>query len=382
STEAVTGKQLYKTNSDLTETTGKIEGLTTSVTNVQGDVSKIAQNASNYLGGGADLLKETAPTYKIQKQDYKNVGEAFAGVDDSLSELYQELSGIGGKGIVQQKGSRNGLITIGENLSGTRVTLRNKDGEGRTLSGLRDGVLSELSTEAITGGQLYALNQQLANYFGGGAEYGANGWTNPKFEVVQFNFGGKAGEKTYETYNNVADAFGGVNKSMEDLNNRIDGVEKQTEQNGLNWNEGKGAYDASRKDEKGQLANSKITGVKDGEISKGSSDVVTGNQLWETNEKVDGIEKDVKDLKDTVQGFENSVGQMAEGTVQYDKNENGKKTNKITLAGGDANAPVVIDNIGDGKVEKGSKEAINGGQLYEKMETVLDDAKKYTDEKV
>ncbi|WP_432788454.1 YadA-like family protein [Bartonella sp. C271] len=398
SKEAVTGKQLYKVDSELTKTTQKVSdvsktvdglstsvsGLSTSMTQVQVDVSAIAKNTSKYLGGGADVLDGTAPTYKVQGKDYQNVGSAFAGVDSSISDIYSKIANVAGDSLIEQEASADGdgRITIGAKVGGTEINLANKDGEERTLSGIKDGILSDNSTEAVTGRQLYATNQQLASYFGGGAEYGANGWVAPKFEVIQFNFSDEAGERKYNTYNNVADAFGGVNKSMESLNNRIDSVENQKAQSGLSWNEEKGAYDASRKDDKGNDSNSRITGVEDGDISKGSSDVVTGNQLWETNNKVDGLKNDVDDLKNKVDDFENSVGQMAEGAVQYDKDEDGKKTNKITLAGGDASAPVVIDNIGDGKVEKGSKEAINGGQLYEKMEIVLDDAKKYTDEKM
>ncbi|WP_432783064.1 Vomp family autotransporter [Bartonella sp. C271] len=373
STEAVTGKQLYEVDTKLT---ASVDELSTSMTNVQSNLSVIAKNASDYLGGGANVLDGTAPTYKVQGIDYQNVGTAFAGIDTTLTQLLNETS-------ENTENLQNSLLW--DEKEGAFVALHGEKGQEKVKSKLKfldDGDIAEGSTEAITGSQLYATNSTLASYFGGGAEYGANGWVAPTFEVIQFNFGGKAGEQKYDTYNNVADAFGGVNKSMESLNNRIDSVENQAEQNGLNWNEGKGAYDASRKDEEGNLDSSKITGVKDGDISKGSSDVVTGNQLWETNNKVDGLKNDVDDLKNKVDGFEDAVGQMAEGAVQYDKDEDGKKTNKITLAGGDASAPVVIDNIGDGKVEKGSKEAINGGQLYEKMEIVLDDAKKYTDEKM
>ncbi|MCL6230363.1 hypothetical protein, partial [Bartonella bilalgolemii] len=70
STQAITGKQLFE---------------------VKSDVSTIAGNTSKYLGGKADILKGTAPTYTIQKTDYSNVGAAFAGVDGSLTEIYKEL---------------------------------------------------------------------------------------------------------------------------------------------------------------------------------------------------------------------------------------------------------------------------------------------------
>ncbi|OPB31193.1 YadA-like family protein [Bartonella sp. AR 15-3] len=369
SNEAVTGKQLYEVDSKFT---ASVDELSTSMTAVQGDVSKIAENASQYLGGGADVFHGTAPTYQVQGEFYNTVGSTFAGIDRTLTQLLNDTS-------ENSENLQNSLLWDEE--EGAFVALHGEKGKEKVKSKLKfliDGDIAEGSTEAVTGSQLYETNTKLAEYFGGGAKYGANGWTAPKFEVVQLNSGSKSGQKNYNKYDTVAGAFGGVNDNMEDLNDRLNKVKEQTEQieqNGLQWNQSKGAYDASRKDKEGNSDSSRITGVKDGEISKGSSDVVTGNQLWETNNKV-------KALEDKVDDFENSVGQMAEGAVQYDKDSEGKKTNKITLAGGDADKPVVIDNIGDGKVEKGSKEAVNGGQLYEKMTIVLNDAKKYTDEQM
>ncbi|AQX24973.1 YadA-like family protein [Bartonella sp. Coyote22sub2] len=504
STEAVTGKQLYEVDSNLKETKETVSNLSTSMDKVQGDVSTIANNTSKYLGGGADILGGIAPSYKVQGNDYSNVGEAFAGVDSSFSDIYKELSGSGSKSLVQKEKSEDGSgritigaktggteisllnnqsvarvlsglgdgaisegsnqavtgnqlyltnkkvseylgggagyedgkwvdptftinvlqedgstekkeyknvadalenisssfttaletnliqqeksedesgrITIGANTGGTEVNLTNKDGEGRTLSGLKDGTLSASSTEAITGAQLYKTNtrfdeanMQLAKYLGGGAEYKDGVWTGPTFNIVQFNFGGKGGGPEDKEYKSVASAFDGVNEGLKNLNNRLDDVKNQVEQtkdDTIKWDENKGAYNAKHN---GKEAT--ITGVKDGDVSEGSTEAVTGNQLWNTNQKVDKLENEFND-------FKNETGQKAEGAVQYDKDKDGKKTNKVTLVGGDASAPVVIDNVGDGKVEKDSKEAINGGQLYEKMAIVLDDSKKYTDEKV
>ncbi|OPB31197.1 YadA-like C-terminal region [Bartonella sp. AR 15-3] len=376
SNEAVTGKQLYEVDSKFT---ASVDELSTSMTAVQGDVSKIAENASQYLGGGADVFHGTAPTYQVQGEFYNTVGSTFAGIDRTLTQLLNDTS-------ENSENLQNSLLWDEE--EGAFVALHGEKGKEKVKSKLKfliDGDIAEGSTEAVTGSQLYETNTKLAEYFGGGAKYGANGWTAPKFEVVQLNSGSKSGQKNYNKYDTVAGAFGGVNDNMEDLNDRLNKVKEQTEQieqNGLQWNQSKGAYDASRKDKEGNSDSSRITGVKDGEISKGSSDVVTGNQLWETNNKVDDLKNDVNNLKDKVDDFENSVGQMAEGAVQYDKDSEGKKTNKITLAGGDASAPVIIDNVGDGKVEKDSKEAINGGQLYEKMGIVLDEAKKHTDEQM
>ncbi|WP_375617218.1 hypothetical protein, partial [Bartonella sp. AP58NXGY] len=82
----------------------------------------------------------------------------------------------------------------------------------------------------------------------------------------------------------------------------------------------------------------------------------------------------------------NKVNDIAEDAVRYDRDENGKKINKITLKGGDPSEPVLIDNVADGKIEKGSKEAVNGGQLHdytqEQMKLILDESKHYTDQRV
>ncbi|AQX20940.1 Head domain of trimeric autotransporter adhesin [Bartonella sp. CDC_skunk] len=378
STEAVTGKQLYEVDTKLTEKVSDVSknvaDLSTSMDKVQGDVTTIAKNASSYLGGGSDILGGIAPSYKVQGSDYSNVGEAFAGVDTTLTEIRQEMTES------TENVAQNSLLWSDSEQA--FVARHGKKGQEKNskLKFLLDGDIAEDSTEAITGAQLYKTNKrfdeanmQLAEYLGGGAGYKDGVWTAPTFNIVQFNFGGKANGPEYKEYNSVAGAFDGVNQSLKDLNNRLGDVENQTEQaknDTIKWDENKGAYNAKHN---GKEAT--ITGVKDGDVSEGSTEAVTGNQLWNTNQKVDKLENEFND-------FKNETGQKAEGAVQYDKDKDGKKTNKITLAGGDASAPVVIDNVGDGKVEKGSKEAINGGQLYEKMALVLDDSKKYTDEKV
>ncbi|WP_375701347.1 YadA-like family protein, partial [Bartonella sp. AA81SXKL] len=63
-----------------------------------------------------------------------------------------------------------------------------------------------------------------------------------------------------------------------------------------------------------------------------------------------------------------------------------KKISSITLKGVDDSEPVLITNVKDGKIEHGSKDAVNGGQLYdhteEQMKITLESAKKYTDDQV
>ncbi|WP_180299427.1 Vomp family autotransporter, partial [Bartonella tribocorum] len=223
---------------------------------------------------------------------------------------------------------------------------------------------------------LYQLNQTLASYLGGGASYQGGQWTAPEFQVTQFKSDGSSGES--KSYDTVAGAFEGVNGSLSGINDRLNDVAQNVTSNSLSWNEEIGGYDGRHNG-----SDSKITHVADGDISEGSKEVVNGGQLWETNQKVSAVENRVESIDQHVKDVESAV---TNGAVNYDKDADGKKTNKITLVGGNESDPVLIDNLAEGRIESGSKEAVTGGQLHDytdqQMKLVLDDAKKYTDDQV
>ncbi len=350
STEAVNGSQLYS----------------------------LHQTLASYLGGGAGYEEGawTAPSFKIvsfkedgssEETSYDNVAAAFAGMNTSFTKLRHDLS---------DNIEQNALLW--SDADGSFVALHGKGSEKQNskLSHLVDGDISSGSTEAITGNQLYQLNQTLAQYFGGGASYQGGQWTAPKFEITQFKSDGSSSES--KSYDNVADAFEGVNDSLSGINDRLNTVAENVSSNSLSWNDELGGYDGRHNG-----GDSKITHVADGEISEGSKEVVNGGQLWETNQKVSAVENRVENLDQHVKDVESAV---TNGAVNYDKDAEGKKTNKITLVGGNESDPVLIDNVADGRIESGSKEAVTGGQLHDyteqQMKLVLDDAKKYTDDQV
>ncbi|WP_425349200.1 Vomp family autotransporter [Bartonella henselae] len=445
STEAVNGSQLFTTNQ--------------TVSNLINTLNDVHENISNYFGGGANVLDGLAPTYVISGETYRDVGSAFTGVNISIKNLDDKIIEMKENNLVQQEGI-SGVITIGAKTAGTKISVAGVGGLGRTISGVKaaengdeavnkdqldksikgiskdallwsedeqafvalhekdgkktksklksllDGNISKGSTDAITGNQLYVMSNKLAAYFGGGAKYENGKWTAPSFEIVQVDANGRIVKNSYNT---VAEAFDGINSGMSNINNRIDDVINKVDSDALKWNKDKNAYDAGRN---GQP--SKIINVVDGKIAEGSKDAVNGGQLWKTNErvtkvenrvtdvenhvkiidkKVDNISNTIADIGDTVINIENKVdtidnkvNNIAEDAVRYDRDEKGQKTNKITLKGGDPSEPVMIDNVADGKIEKGSKEAVNGGQLHdytkEQMKIVLDESKHYTDQRV
>ncbi|ALE04152.1 Vomp family autotransporter [Bartonella ancashensis] len=360
STEAVNGAQLWKTEGNL----------------------------SQYLGGNGDISNGIAPTYEIQGQTYRDVGSAFVGIDQFFTNIKTHITDDIQQRVLLWSDSEDAFVAL------------HAEGEGKKqkkskLKFLLDGDVSEASTEAITGHQLYMMNNQLASYFGGGAGYDNGQWLAPSFNVIQFS--GNGSRSTNKIYNNVSDAFDGISKAVADVNDRLSGVEQETGQSALNWNKETESYDASYKDKP-----SVITNVADGKITEGSKDAVNGGQLWEAKDDIKKVQNQVNNLEDKVNDFNdklsdigNSVDDMKDiikdvvakdGSVNYDKDGNGKKTNTITLKGGNESEPVVIDNVADGKIENGSKQAINGGQLHdyaqEQVEIIFDKAKKYTDKKV
>ncbi|WP_375660146.1 Vomp family autotransporter, partial [Bartonella sp. CL74QHWL] len=377
-------------------------------------INKISGDIANYFGGDASFENGAfkGPKYslsvivedgQVAKANYHDVGSALTGLDANVKSVNTHLTNVVND--VNEK-----ITNITQEVKGDAL-LWNSDeqafvaqhGEGRTNSKIKflaNGDISANSTDAINGSQLYLMSNQLAAYFGGGAGYNNGEWTAPTFKIAQFKADGSSGEK--KNYHNVASAFDGVSESMSKINDRIQNVENNVSSNGLNWNEQKKAYDASHD---GQP--SKIINVADGKIVEGSKDAVNGGQLWETNERITGVEKDIKhienrvdnisttvtnigetvfNIEDRVDNIENTVNNLSDGAVNYDKDGEGNKTNRITLEGGDSSEPVLIDNVADGRIEKDSKEAVNGGQLHDytqqQMKIVLDDAKKYTDSRV
>ncbi|WP_371410320.1 Vomp family autotransporter [Bartonella sp. 1-1C] len=352
-------------------------------------INKLSEDIANIFGGSTEFRNGvfTRPVYDLShvttegivtRKIYNDVGSAFAGLDANIKNVNTRIQYV-----IDDFNDKIANISSDALLwsaqEGAFVALHGSKGQAKRnskLTFLLDGEIDINSTDAITGKQLFQMSNKLASYFGGGAQYRDGKWTDPTFTIYKFGANGSISETAYK---DVASAFAGVNGGMSVLNDRIKKLENQGGQGGpdsdsLKWNEEKGAYDANREGK-----DSKITGIANGKVEKDSKEAVNGGQLWETNERVTNVENKVDHMSNTING-------IAENTVQYDKDENGKKTNKITLVGGDAGKPVVIDNVADGKIETGSKEAINGGQLHDytkqQMEIILDDAKRYTDEKV
>ncbi|PFH08834.1 trimeric autotransporter adhesin [Collimonas sp. PA-H2] len=103
-----------------------------------------------------------------------------------------------------------GALTYGD-ASKQKLTLAGVNGS--VIDNLADGTLTAGSKQAVNGGQLFQLSDNLAQMLGGGAMMGVNGFTGPVFGVQ----GG--------SYHNVGDALGALDGALDSLGNRVSNLE-------------------------------------------------------------------------------------------------------------------------------------------------------------
>jgi hypothetical protein len=143
------------------------------------------------------------------------------------------------------------------------------------------GQVSATSSEAINGAQLFAANQAVATHLGGGAAVNASGvLTAPTYSI---NNVAANGTVTKGSYNDVGTAFDAVSNSLANVADQTGEIDKLAVK-----------YDV---DASGNVLNSvtltgtgtgavKITNVAAGSILAGSSDAITGDQLFSTHSTI------------------------------------------------------------------------------------------------
>lgn len=121
SSDAVTGKQLYATNSNVTKAQTAADGAKTTATAAQSTANTANSNANSALAKA-----------------------------NAVSGLVSQVSAAGN-------------VRLGGENTGTVLDVRNKSNAVRSIAGLKDGALSTSSTEAVTGKQLNATNTNVTS---------------------------------------------------------------------------------------------------------------------------------------------------------------------------------------------------------------------------
>ncbi|ALA86939.1 hemagglutinin [Stenotrophomonas maltophilia] len=230
--------------------------------------------AANSIAVGAGSLADRANSVSI----------GAAGAERQVTNLAAGTAATDAVNLGQLQASEQGAVRYDLNGDGSvnyaSATL-GQTGTATTLRNLGPGQVSATSSEAINGAQLFAANQAVATHLGGGAAVNGSGvLTAPTYSI---NNVAANGTVTKGSYNDVGTAFDAVSNSLANVADQTGEIDKLAVK-----------YDV---DGSGNVLNSvtltgtgtgpvKITNVAAGSILAGSSDAITGDQLFSTNSTI------------------------------------------------------------------------------------------------
>jgi autotransporter adhesin len=295
STEAVTGKQLNATNTNVTS-------------------AKTAADAAKTTAAAAQSTATTANT---------NANTALAKAN-TVSGLVSQVSA-------------SGNVRLGGENTGTVLDVRNKSNAVRSITGLKDGALSTSSTEAVTGKQLNATNTNV---------------TTAQTAADAAKTTATAAQTTATTANTNA------NTALAKANT-VSGLVSQVSASGnvrLGGENTGTVLDARNKSN----AVRSITGLKDGALSTSSTEAVTGKQLNATNSNVAAVKSTADAAQARVAVLDGLVGQVsASGNVRLGADNTGTVIDVANKAG----AKRKLQNLANGVLSTSSTDAVTGQQL-------------------
>lgn len=353
STDAVTGAQIYSLSQSVADRLGggasvnsdgtvnaplyevgtgiynnvgsALSALNTSITNTEASVAGLAEDAllwdesisafsASHTGNASKITNLAAGTLAADSTDAVNGSQLY----ETNQRVDQNTSAIA---------DINTSITnlSSDNLSWNETTSSFSASHGSSttnkITNVAAGELSEESTDAVNGSQLFETN-----------------------EKVDQNTTDIAANTTNITQNSTA--IENLNTSVSDINTSITGLTD----NALLWDEDIGAFSANHGG-----STSKITNVAAGALSEDSTDAVNGSQLYETNQKVDQNTSAIADIN-------TSITNLGTDALSWDDEEGAFSASHGTSGTSGTNK---ITNVAAGEIASDSTDAVNGSQLYE-----------------
>ncbi|HHW9299626.1 TPA: trimeric autotransporter adhesin SadA [Salmonella enterica] len=322
STDAVNGSQLFATNENVSQNTTDIATNTTSINNLNNSVTTLTDDAllwdavsgafnANRNGSASKIINVAAGDLSEDSTDAVNGSQLY----ETNQKVDQNTSAIA---------DINTSITnlSSDNLSWNETTSSFSASHGSSttnkITNVAAGELSEESTDAVNGSQLFETN-----------------------EKVDQNTTDIAANTTNITQNSTA--IENLNTSVSDINTSITGLTD----NALLWDEDIGAFSANHGG-----STSKITNVAAGALSEDSTDAVNGSQLYETNQKVDQNTSAIADINTSITNLGTDALSWDDEEGAFSASHGTSGTNKIT-------------NVAAGEIASDSTDAVNGSQLYE-----------------
>ncbi|WP_151740833.1 trimeric autotransporter adhesin Ata [Acinetobacter seifertii] len=386
-------------------------------------IHNISNSIKNSIGGNTVVNPDgSLTTNNIGGTGKNNINDAINEVKNTATKAkttVTEGDNVVVKETVNKDGSTNYEVSTKKDLTLNSVTagdsvlnhngLTIKDGPSMTKDGINaggkkitdvaNGVIAQNSKDAVNGGQVHNISTSIKNSIGG------NTVVNPDGSLTTNNIGGTGKNNINDAIKSVDDKvtngvndltqkglnFGAndqkatqgkaVHRKLGDTINIVGGANPETAEdktsgeNIITRTTEDGIKIEMLKDVKfdsvnvgGHILNQQGLIIKDGPsvtingIDAGGKKVTNVADGVNAKDAVNKgqLDKQINEVKDQIG---KDIDKLSDHAVQYDKDKNGNvDKNSVTLGGGDKGTN--LKNVADGKVAEGSKDAVNGGQLW------------------
>ncbi|HAW7017185.1 TPA: trimeric autotransporter adhesin Ata [Acinetobacter baumannii] len=386
-------------------------------------IHNISNSIKNSIGGNTVVNPDgSLTTNNIGGTGKNNINDAISEVKNTATKAkttVTEGDNIVVKETVNKDGSTNYEVSTKKDLTLNSVTtgdsvlnnngLTIKDGPsitkdginagGKKITDVANGVIAQNSKDAVNGGQVHHISNSIKNNIGG------NTVVNPDGSLTTNNIGGtgknnindaikSVDEKVTNGVNDLTQKglnFGAndqkttqgkaVHRKLGDTINIVGGANPETAEdktsgeNIITRTTEDGVKIEMLKDVKfdsvnvgGHVLNQQGLTIKGGPSITVNGINAGGKQITNVADGINAkdavnkgqLDKQINEVKDQIG---KDIGKLSDHAVQYDKDKNGNvDKNSVTLGGGEKGTN--LKNVADGKVAEGSKDAVNGGQLW------------------
>ncbi|HFD2143206.1 TPA: trimeric autotransporter adhesin Ata [Acinetobacter baumannii] len=386
-------------------------------------IHKISNSIKNSIGGNTVVNPDgSLTTNNIGGTGKNNINDAISEVKNTATKAkttVTEGDNIVVKETVNKDGSTNYEVSTKKDLTlnsvATGDTLLNnngltiKDGPSITKDGINagskkitdvaNGVIAQNSKDAVNGGQVHHISNSIKTSIGGNTVVNSDG------SLTTNNIGGtgknnindaikSVDEKVTNGINDLTQKglnFGAndqkatqgkaVHRKLGDTINIVGGADEKTAEdktsgeNIITRTTEDGVKIEMLKDVKfdsvnvgGHVLNQQGLTIKGGPSITVNGINAGGKQITNVADGINAkdavnkgqLDKQINEVKDQIG---KDIGKLSDHAVQYDKDKNGNvDKNSVTLGGGEKGTN--LKNVADGKIAEGSKDAVNGGQLW------------------
>ncbi len=324
STDAVNGSQLKTTNDAVAANTTNIATNTTNITNLTDAVDSLGDDSLlwNATAGAFSAAHGTEATSKITNV---TAGDLTAGSTDAVNGS-------------QLKTTNDAVAANTTNIATNTTNITNLTDAVDSLGD--DSLLWNATAGAFSAAHGTEATSKITNVTAGDLTAGSTDAVN--------------GSQLKTTNDAVAANTTNIATNTTNITNLTDAVDSLGDDS-LLWNDAAKAFSAAH----GTDATSKITNVKDGDLTAGSTDAVNGSQLKTTNDNVATNTTNIATNTTNITNLTDAVDSLGDDSLLWNATA-GAFSAKHGTNGTDSK----ITNLLAGTVSSDSTDAINGSQLY------------------